>query len=64
MKSKVYLGDSVYAEHDGFGIKLTTENGRPTDPSNSIYMEPQVLAGLMSYMKAGERAEPEKKEGG
>jgi len=26
---KVYLGDSVYAKFEGYGIVLTTENGLP-----------------------------------
>ena len=39
---KEYLGDSVYADTDGFGIWLTTENGLATDPSNRIYLEPDV----------------------
>ena len=42
--NKQYLGDSVYADFDGFGITLTTENG--FGPSNTIYLEPQVLALL------------------
>ena len=29
MKKKTYLGDSVYAEFDGFHLILTTENGCP-----------------------------------
>lgn len=44
---KQYLGDSVYAEFDGFGIVLTTENGH--GPSNIIILEPQVLAALDNY---------------
>ena len=44
---KRYLGDSVYAEFDGYGITLTTENGY--GPSNIIYLEPQVLAALENY---------------
>ena len=41
---KEYLGDSVYAEFDGFGIVLTTNNGY--GPSNTIVLEPEVLAAL------------------
>lgn len=43
---KVYLGDSVYAEFDGYGIWLTTNNGHPDDPRNKIYLEPVVLNSL------------------
>lgn len=57
---KQYLGDSVYADFDGYGITLTTDNGM--GPSNTIYMEPQVLAALDDYKswlrKATEPEEP------
>lgn len=40
-KHECYLGDGVYAEYDGYQIKLYTDDGfRPT---NTIYLEPQVL---------------------
>ena len=44
---KEYLGDSVYADFDGFGIVLTTENGY--GPSNTIVLEPEVLRNLQNY---------------
>jgi len=50
---KVYLGDSVYVYgkmHEGF-IILTTENGLPTDPSNTIVLETAVLVALVSFAK-------------
>lgn len=47
--NKVYLGDSVYAAFDGYHIVLTTENGYLTDPSNTIALEPNVLAALNIY---------------
>jgi hypothetical protein len=60
---KTYLGDSVYAEFDGHCIVLTTENGLPADPSNKIYMEPQVLVALERYLKRildhGRAADPD-----
>lgn len=46
MNKKMYLGDSVYAEFDGYNIILTTRNGLPTDPSNTIVLEPEVLHAL------------------
>lgn len=49
MRKKIYLGDSVYAESDGNGIWLTTENG--SAPSNRIYFEPEVLEALHEYEK-------------
>ena len=50
---KEYLGDSVYvqeAKQIG-GIILTTENGIPTDPSNKIFLEPEVIQSLLGYIK-------------
>ena len=65
MVSKEYIGDGVYAAHDGYCITLTTENGgvppRGTahrncragapSPSNTIYLEPDVLRRLVDYNK-------------
>ena len=58
--NKQYLGDSVYADFDGYGITLTTENG--FGPSNTIYLEPQVLAALEDYKAYLRKAtEPEER---
>jgi hypothetical protein len=46
---KQYLGDSVYADVIDGGIVLTTENGYPDDPRNSIYLEAEVLRMLDEY---------------
>jgi len=46
-KFKDYLGDSVYADFDGFHIVLTTENGY--GPSNTIALDPTVLKALDIY---------------
>jgi hypothetical protein len=46
---KVYLGDSVYAMKEDDGITLTTENGLPGDPSNTIFLEPEVLNALFEF---------------
>lgn len=55
---KQYLGDSVYAEFDGYGITLTTENGYGA--SNTIYLEWTVLARLEDYKAyLRHKAEPE-----
>lgn len=42
--TKTYLGDSVYAEYDGWQIKLCTENGYGAN--NIIYLEPEVYINL------------------
>lgn len=50
MSHKTYLGDSVYADFDGFAFVLTTENGLPTDPSNRIVLEPREFYALAEYV--------------
>lgn len=49
MITRDYLGDSVYAEFDGWGIILTTDNGYHDDPRNKIFLEPEVFEALMRY---------------
>lgn len=46
---KQYIGDSVYADFNGWSIVLTTENGKVNDPSNTIFLEPEVLDALIRY---------------
>ncbi len=50
--NKTYLGDSVYADFDGFHVVLTTENGYADDPRNKIAMEPEGLAALDTWRVA------------
>ena len=45
--NKIYLGDAVYAEFDGYGVIMTTENGFYTE--NTIYLEPNVLNNLNKF---------------
>jgi hypothetical protein len=51
MQTKLYLGDSIYADWDGHGIVLTTENGYLDDPRNRIVLEPQVYAVLLEFVR-------------
>lgn len=44
---ETYLGDSVYAEHDGFHVWIWTNNG--IDRSRKIALEPAVLDALAAY---------------
>lgn len=46
---KAYIGDSVYADNDGYHITLTTENGYGA--SNTIHMEDQVFLNLCRYIE-------------
>jgi len=48
--TKVYLGDAVYADYDGVGLTLTTEDG--VSATNTIYLEPEVWVALLEYVKA------------
>lgn len=45
---KDYIGDSVYAEFDGYSITLTTEYG--FGPSNTIILEPSVYKALVRFV--------------
>jgi len=49
LMTKMYLGDSVYVEMHDHGIWLTTENG--LGPSNTIYLEHQVLDALLLFLR-------------
>lgn len=57
MIAKDYLGDSVYCEFDGYHIVLTTENG--FGPSNTIALEPNVIAALNRYVQRVEEFKTE-----
>jgi hypothetical protein len=46
---KVYLGDGVYAEYDGYNVILTTENG--ISITNRIVLEPEVIVMLQSILR-------------
>ena len=48
--AKVYLGDAVYAAHDGYHIVLTTEDGIRT--TNTVYLEPPVWDALQRVVAA------------
>jgi hypothetical protein len=50
---KSYLGDALYADFDGHDVILTTENG--VHISNTIYLEPEVVAALLEYLKELEK---------
>lgn len=54
MIGKLYLGDGVYANFDGYYLVLTTEDGKHTSNtiSNTIYLEPTVIEALKHYIDA------------
>lgn len=47
---KQYIGDSVYANFDGYAVELTTENGLPSDPSNIIILDSNTIKGFKAYL--------------
>ena len=44
-----YLGDGVYASHDGYQVWLRTEVD--TDRVYAIALDPSVMSALQSYWK-------------
>jgi len=46
---KTYLGDAVYADEWGHGVELTTSDG--ISATNTIYLEPEVIAYLVKYLE-------------
>jgi hypothetical protein len=55
---KTYLGDGVYAQHDGYQLWLTTEDGYRT--TNAIALDDSTLGMFLRYIdKLRSREEPE-----
>lgn len=48
---KQYLGDGVYVAVENGMLKLTTEVGLP-EPTNVIFLEPEVFVNLKRYYEA------------
>lgn len=47
MSAKEYLGDGCYVDFDGYGLRLTTENG--ISITNEVYLDPEVYNALVRY---------------
>lgn len=45
-----YLGDGLYAEYDGWQIRLFASNGIGT--TNEVFLEPDVLRAFLKYVQA------------
>lgn len=48
-----YIGDGVYASHDGHALVLTTHNGEKA--TNRIVIEPEVYAAFTRFVERGGR---------
>lgn len=44
----VYLGDGLYAEFDGWQVRLYAHNG--ISYTNEVFLEPDVLAAFVRYV--------------
>jgi hypothetical protein len=47
--NKIYLGDGVYVDFDGYQLVLTSEDG--ISVLNTIYLEPNVYTALIAYVE-------------
>jgi hypothetical protein len=47
LQDRQYLGDGVYAEHDGYQVWLSITDGITT--SDLIALDPDVFAALLRY---------------
>lgn len=45
--NQTYLGDGVYASHDGYGVWIWTSDG--VRQSEKIFLEPSTLAALVAF---------------
>ena len=56
LTKKVYIGDGLYAQYDGYGYWVTSENGIEVLSRNRVYFEPRVLMVFNEYVKEIEKA--------
>lgn len=55
--TKQYIGDSVYADYDGYHVILTTNNGM--GDTNTIYLDESTYHNLRRYVQATTGVKPE-----
>lgn len=58
-----YLGDGVYAIHDGYGIWLRANDHREHRCTDKVYLEPPVLKALIDFDKDVSKMKGEKADG-
>lgn len=56
MSDEIYLGDGLYASHDGWQFKLRAPNH---DGDHVVYLEPSVLAAFQRYVEQVENLQLE-----
>lgn len=49
----IYLGDGLYAQHDGYQIRVWASNGVET--TNEVFFEPETFKALQDYAKKDPR---------
>lgn len=47
-ESPVYLGDGLYAEFDGWQVRLWADRG--PDGLHEVFLEPEVLVSFLRYV--------------
>ncbi len=57
---KVYLGDGLYAQFDGYQIALTAENG--VEVLESVYLDPYVYKAFTRFVEDKTTFGTDKKE--
>lgn len=56
--TQTYLGDGVYASHDGYGVWVWTSDG--VRQSEKIFLDLSVLAALRQFVRsASSKATPQ-----
>lgn len=45
---RVYLGDGLYADFDGYQVRLFAHNG--VSDTNEVFLEPDVLSAFLRYV--------------
>jgi len=57
---KTYLGDGLYVEFEGYQYKLYTSDGERI--TNVIYLDPDVLASFLAFIKRVDEARNKPRE--
>ena len=54
---KDYIGDGVYIHYDGYGITLNANDA--INPTDSIYLEPEVCSGFLRFIETIKETHPD-----